>query len=378
VTRVTTICCSALAVLALAKAPEPMPLVPMRGVWKLPLNSHVVFPGAYDLTRGFFAIDNDRLVAYEMSSGTQLWLVEARPIFQPVAADDLVFVADAEGVTALHAKDGQSAWRATLTDPLVVRPVADHGWVIAVTKTGDLLALRSKDGEIVWQQNLGSALHAAPTIHGDRVFAPLADSRIVARELERGRPVWERKIAGSPNEILAVADRLYAGSTDNFLYCLLAGDGKIDWRWRTGGDIASLPVADARAVYFVSYDNILRALNLVSGGQYWMKPLPFRPTSGPLLSGSTILVAGQSAIIKSFNAKDGTPGVDLSVGEEVTTTPQVLRDQTSGLPTLIIISRHIVNADSVWLSIRNLDPAATPFAVLPGTTTPPPMQASRP
>jgi len=378
VTRVTTICCSALAFLALAKAPEPLPLVPLRPVWKLPLNSHVSFPAAYDTTRGFFAIDNDRLVAYDMSSGTQLWLVEARPIFPPVAGDDFVYIADADGIGALHAADGKPAWRAALKDPLAVRPSAERGWVIAATKTGDLIALRGSDGEIVWQQNVGSALHAPPTIRGDRLFAPMTDSRIIARELETGAPVWERKIAGSPNEILAVTDRLYAGSTDNFLYCLLAADGRIDWRWRTGGDISSAPVADARAVYFVSYDNVLRALNLVSGGQYWMKPLPFRPTSGLLLSGATIVVAGQSPAIKTFNAKDGAPGVDIAAGDEVAAAPQLLRDGRTGLPMLAVITRHIVNGDSVALNIRSIEPAATPFAPLPNPVTPVPMQATRP
>ena len=352
--------------------------MPLRPVWKLALNSHVAFPGTYDVSRGYFAIDNNRLVAYDMASGAQLWLVEAHPLFQPVAADDLVYIADAAGIVALHADSGQPAWRATLNDPLAVRPTAGHGWLIAATKTGDLVAIRASDGDIVWQQNMGSPLHAPPTIRGDRIFAPTADSRIVARDLESGGPAWERKVAGSPNEILAVADRLYAGSTDNFLYCLIAGDGRIDWRWRTGGDISAAPVADSRAVYFVSYDNVVRALNLVSGGQYWMKPLPFRPTSGLLLSGTTVVVAGQSAAIKTFNAKDGVPGVDIAAGEEVAAPPQLLEDPKTHLPMLVIITRNIVNGDSVSLSIRSIEPAATPFGALPNTVTPPPMQATRP
>ncbi|HEX7139223.1 MAG TPA: hypothetical protein VF219_15320, partial [Vicinamibacterales bacterium] len=135
---------------------------------------------------------------------------------------------------------------------------------------------------------------------------------------------------------------------------------------------------DARAVYFVSYDNVLRALNLVSGGQYWMKPLPFRPTSGLLLSGTTIVVGGQSPAIKTFNAKDGTPGVDIAAGDDLAVAPQLLRDSRTGLPMLVVITRHIVNGDSVALNIRSIEPAATPFAPLPNPITPSPMQATRP
>ncbi len=377
-TRVTTICCSALAALALAKVPEPMALVPLRPLWRLALNSHVTFPGTFDASRGYFAIEGDRLVAYDIASGQQLWLVDAHPVQQPVAGDDLVYVADTDGIVALHANDGQRAWRASIANPLAVRPSAGHGWLVAATKTGDLIAFRGSDGEIVWQQHIGSPLHAPPTIRGQRLYGPTADSRIVAYKLETGKPLWERSIAGSPNEILALDERLYAGSTDNFLYCLMAGDGRIDWRWRTGGDISAAPVADARAVYFVSFDNVLRALNLASGGQYWMKPLPFRPTLGLLLSGSTIVVAGQSPTIKTFNAKDGAPGVDIAGGDEVTTPPRLLVDPRTHLPMLVVVARHIVNGDSVSLSIRSIEPAATPFAPLPNPITPAPMQATRP
>jgi hypothetical protein len=50
---------------------------------------------------------------------------------------------------------------------------------------------------------------------------------------------------------------------------------------------------------------VLRALNLVSGGQQWMRPLPMRPAWGPVRAGSTIVVAGQSATLLAFNVKDG-------------------------------------------------------------------------
>ena len=74
----------------------------------------------------------------------------------------------------------------------------------------------------------------------------------------------------------------------------MAADGRVDWRWRTGGDVIGMPVADERYVYFVSLDNVLRALNMVSGGQQWMRPLPMRPTWGPVKAGATIVVAGQA------------------------------------------------------------------------------------
>ena len=37
----------------------------------------------------------------------------------------------------------------------------------------------------------------------------------------------------------------------------MATDGRVDWRWRTGGDVIGKPVADERYVYFVALDNVL-------------------------------------------------------------------------------------------------------------------------
>src|SRR5262245_21007170 len=107
-------CCSALALLALAKTPEPVPLVPARAVWTLALNNQLTLPPAYDSSRVYFSIEHDRLVAYDIESGAQSWLVEARSTFKPAAGGDLVFLAEAEALVARHAGDGTEAWRVPL------------------------------------------------------------------------------------------------------------------------------------------------------------------------------------------------------------------------------------------------------------------------
>jgi hypothetical protein len=38
----------------------------------------------------------------------------------------------------------------------------------------------------------------------------------------------------------------------------MAKDGRVDWRWRTGGDVVGLP-APTNTMYFVALDNVLRS-----------------------------------------------------------------------------------------------------------------------
>jgi outer membrane protein assembly factor BamB len=381
VTRGTTTCCSALALtaaLALAKTLEPLALVPVRPVWTLALNSHVVVPPAYDATHAFYAVENNLLAAYDVASGKQLWLVEARPLFEPVVAHEQLILAEAETLVALKVADGSQSWRLALEEPLAARPTAANGSIVAVSKSGAVLALRAIDGEMMWRHDVGSAARAPAAVAGGRVYVSAADGRVIALAIDDGEPVWERRIGGAPSDLLPADDRLFVGSTDNFFYCLLTRDGQIDWRWRTGGDIVGTPAADSHTVYFASLDNVVRALNQKSGGQRWMRALVVRPTSGPQLAGTTVVIAGQSPTIRAFNAKDGTPAVDIAAGDDVIVAPRVLAQPVTGLPMLAVVTRNIVRADTVTLSVRSIDPIPTPIAPLPTPITLAPTLATRP
>jgi outer membrane protein assembly factor BamB len=297
--------------------------MPSEVLWGLPLNNPLIVAPAYEDTRAFFAIDGDHLAAYDLVAGTQLWMVDARPLMQPVAGDGLLFILEPDVLKALHVADGSVAWQIPFSETLAVHPVWDNGWLIVASNRGEIGALRATDGQFIWRRDLKSPAHALPALAADRVYIPTSDNRIVALRVETGEPVWERRLGGAPNDILALNNRIYAGSQDNFFYCVMAADGRVDWRWRTGGDVIGMPIADERHVYFVALDNVLRALNLVSGGQQWMRPLPMRPAWGPVRAGSTIVVAGQSATLHAFNAKDGVSAGTLT---GVSVPPPVVAD----------------------------------------------------
>ena len=348
--------------------------MPTRALWTLALNSQLTVPPAYDETRVFFSLEQDRLVAYDILSGTQLWLVESHAIRQPAAGNKMVFVAEPSRLVARRAVDGQQLWEVSTPDPLTLPPVWDNGWILAVSGRGTIRALRDTDGTAVWTRDIGSAPHAPPVLAADRAYVSAADGRVIALRITDGATIWERRIGGQPNEILALADRLYTGSTDNFFYCLMTKDGRIDWRSRTGADVVGSPVSDGPRVYFVSLDNVLRSMNAVTGGQQWLKALPMRPTAGPLLAGATVLAVGQSPSLRTFNAKDGTPALDIPAGDEITAPPHILRDAARGLPMVLFVTKHITRGAAAQLHIRSIDPQSTigtpplPNPIMPGPT----------
>ena len=390
--------------------------MPVETVWGLALNNALTVPPAYDGTRAFFSIEGDRLVAYDLISGTQQWMITARPVMEPVAGDGLLFILEADMLRALHVADGSIAWQLPFADTLAVHPVWDNGWLIVANHDGEITALRATDGQLIWRRDIKSPAHAPPTLAADRIYVPTADHRIVALQVESGEPIWERRLGGAPNDILVVNDRLFAGSQDNFFYCVMAADGRVDWRWRTGGDVAGRPVADERYVYFVALDNVLRAMHMVSGGQQWMRPLPIRPAWGPVRAGSTIVVAGQAAALRAFNIKDGVatgtltgvaaqapdvppadaavekpaeppakkaplPFLALAADAEVAAAPYVLEHPVTHAPLVLLLFKEIAKGASATLVVHSVEPtlidkvAALPnlVQIAPVTpTTPPP------
>jgi outer membrane protein assembly factor BamB len=348
----------------------PPALTPVEPAWTLALNNALTAPPAYDGTLAFFPIEGDRLVAYDLISGEQKWLVTARPSMQPSAGNGLLFILETSTLRALRTNDGSMAWQLPLVEPLAVPPVWDNGWLVVSLTTGEFRAYRDSDGELIWHRDLKSPAHALPALAADRVYVPTTDRRIVALRIENGEPIWERKLGGAPNDLLALDQRIYAGSQDNFFYCIMAEDGSVDWKWRTGGDVIGRPIADDRLVYYVSLDNVLRASNLVSGGLQWMRPLPMRPAWGAVQAGATIVVAGQAPPLRAYNIKDGSPaGTLTSAGlgpdAQVAAAPYGLEHPLRKTPMLMMSFFEIAKGASAALAVRSVEPAIVPVAALP-------------
>jgi glucose dehydrogenase len=198
------------------------------------------------------------------------------------------------------------------------------------------------------------------------VYIPLEDRRIVALEINNGQFVWNRRVGGPPNEILVLDDRIYFGTTDNFLYCLKADTGLIDWRWRTGGDVIGQPVADDRRVYFVSLDNMLRALDRRGGTQQWKRGLPFRPRTGPVLVNETLIVTGFSPTVHGYSAQTGAPAGDLTLTSDPAAPIHIIAGRVA--PLLIAVTSDILKGATVLAFTHDVEPKVLPIAPLPNPT----------
>jgi outer membrane protein assembly factor BamB len=363
----TTICCSALALVTasvqlLASTPTTIPIFPARQQWSIALNNALTAQPGFNGARGYFPIEGDRLVAYDLAAGNQLWLVPSQPVWPPVAGGDLVFVVHSDAIVALKAGDGSEAWRFAIEDRLAVRPVVDDRWLIAATISGSVLAIRVGDGAVAWRSDVKARISAPPALTPGRVYLPLEDRRVVALQADDGALIWERRLGGPPTGVLALEDRVYVGATDNFLYCLGTKGGEIGWRWRTGADVIGTPVVADDRLYFVALDNILRGLDRNGGSQKWKRALPLRPRGSPLLAGNTLVVGGLTPSVRGYAIATGAPAGDLTLPADLAASPHLFWD--GGIPVLVAVTTDLIKGATVIGFIPGAG-SPTPFSALP-------------
>jgi outer membrane protein assembly factor BamB len=352
--------CSLIVTAQAARRPDttPLSLFPLRTLWTLTLDARLRVAPVYTGSHAYFSTDDGRLLSYDLSDGTPEWTVQAKPDLAPVAGQGLIFLVEDGHLSARSQADGSLVWQAPWSESLSTPPVWDNEWLVLATKAGTVVAFRATDGAEIWRRDVGSPAHVSPGLAADRVYVATDDTRIVALEVTTGDILWARRLGGVPSSLLALDEQVFAGSSDNYFYCL-TDDGRVDWRWRVGADPIGQPVVDAKNVYFVALDNVLRALSRGHGVQQWVRLLPMRPTRGPLMAGSTLVVTGIAPMLRAYNVKDGKPAGELSTAGEITADPYSA-SATLALPQLLVVTRDIVKGTVATMTMRQIEPFVLP------------------
>jgi outer membrane protein assembly factor BamB len=302
---------------------RPAPLLPLEIAWRAGLEEPASAWPAFDHEFAFIPLRTGHLTAIGLADGAPRWTVDLATALPPAADGRLVLLATGTELRALDRATGTPAWRkelgAAVTAPLLV----NTGWLITALDGGAIVALRASDGHELWRQEVGGPVRVRPSIAGDHLFVSVDDGRVVAFHLHTGDRIWERRLKGRPQEILPLDD-LFVGATDNLFYRLAGHNGLSKWSWRTGGDIVGMPAVDSERVYFLSMDNILRALDRRSGVRQWQRPLESRPAAGPLYLDDLLVVASVAQQLKFFRASDGVPLGEIDAPAELAAPPHLI------------------------------------------------------
>lgn len=297
------------------KEPRRLPLLPAEEAWLVTLPASPLAAGTMDAERVYIPLGRrqvdavpqegtEQLVALDRQTGEQRWARNLASAWPPVAGDGRVFLAASDGIHALDAATGMPAWHAPIAGEIVAAPVVAGGLLIVVTTGDGLIGLRVEDGVAAWQRALGiSEGPAALLVEADAIYLS-RHATVIRASLRDGRPVWDRTLSGMLGPPAVARDRVFVGSTDNYLYALDADDGDFEWRYPAGGDVIGA-AAKGDTVFFVALDNVLRALNRGSGNQRWKSLLETRASAPPRVFDGIVLVSGLSPALAAFASDTG-------------------------------------------------------------------------
>ena len=307
-----------------AGGPDPAqdPFFPLQIAWTAELPAPAAAEPAFDDDHAYVPLRDGTLAAIRLRDGESAWNAPQATPFPPAAGGGTVVVAEGAAVTALRAASGERLWSIDLGAAVSTAPLRGSGWLIVTLEGGELAALEAADGRERWRRALGGPLRVPPAFGGSRLFVPIDDGRLAALDLLTGALLWEQPLTGRPRRVLPL-DAVFVGTTGNYLYRLSPRSGRVDWRWRTGGDVAGLPAVDEERIYFASLDNMVWALDRNNGAQRWRQVLSRRPRAVPGLIGRAVLVTGVSEELQSYDSATGEPSNTLTAPGELGAPPWV-------------------------------------------------------
>jgi outer membrane protein assembly factor BamB len=334
-----------LATLSHAQQPDPAASAPTRIValdprWTVSLTSPPSAAPGFDQQMAYVPLNGGDLVAIDLNEGRVKWTLAATTTSSPATGDGMVFVAGDGLITALEQSSGRTLWRTPLGAEVAGPLHWDGGWVLASTAAGELVAVQASDGQVLWRSPLGATLAVPPSLSGDRLYVSLADRRILALDHASGSPLWTLELREDVTGLLALEDQLLAGTRANRLHSIALDRGRIRWSQRAGADVIGAPAADESLIYYVAFDNVLRALNRSNGNLRWSRYLPSRPSGGALRVDDVVLVPFSTNDIGAYLATSGAPSFTIQAVGELGSIPFLRENARPTAPRLIAISRE--------------------------------------
>jgi outer membrane protein assembly factor BamB len=261
-----------------------------------------------------------------------VWWSSVRALSLPVAAGALVLVAEADGLRALSAADGEDAWRADLGAPVTSRPIVGDGVVHAVTADGGLHTVELGRGHVLGK------LRIDPPAEGNR------DEGAVPRVARAVVPAGH----GATAELL-----LWSGPPPR-LVAVDPATASARWSAALAAPVSSSVAVVGDTVVVVSGRRTVEAIDTRKGRHHWRVTLRQSVDLAPCASDeSSVWLAGAGGagtLVRLDLATGGVRG-SFRLGDAVagmTAADGLLHVSTAGPPRILAID----GTGSIQLEVR--------------------------
>lgn len=249
-------------------------------------------------------------------------------------------------VVAFEPASGRELWRQDIRIPIRAAPLAAGNRVFIVTSDSKLFTLDAATGSIVWEdqgisEGASFLATAAPTYHNGLLVTPYSSAELRVLTADEGLALWSDTLAmtkrgsassnfsGIGGAPVIIDNALYAVSTAGVLAAYRLDNGFRVWEQPISS--AMRPWISGNAIFVLTTDGHVLALNRLDGRIYWVHKLPAYKHeekrldayqwSGPVLAGETLYIAGSHGVLKRINATNGDELADIDIPDNILSSP---------------------------------------------------------
>jgi len=225
--------------------------------------------------------NNGKLYALNADTGAQIWSIDAFGYnavrSSPAIVGDTVYFTTESTLLALDRTTGIEIWRYKALTITRSSPSVGDGVVVFGDNSSNIYAVDSESGVEKWRYRIAYYwVVSTAAISDGVVYIGGDDSYLNTLDAKTGEVKWRFKTTGetvwsSPaiaGKVIYVGDWNFSGIKDEngsnrwgYIHAIDSKTGNELWNFKTGGNIVSSPVVDAKGViYFGSLDGYLYAL----------------------------------------------------------------------------------------------------------------------
>ena len=235
------------------------------------------------------------------------------------------------------------AWTRPGSHLIEFQPVLASGRLFYQKNNGEIYSISAATGRVRWRRHIGGLSASAPAVGGGKVYAVVnkgsasggiagaGRGRLVALDASTGQVRWSRPLASaSESSPLATQGRIYIGSQDGTVYCVLAKSGRVVWRYRAGGPVKAGLALSNKRLFVVDYGGNVAALRPGSGSVIWRSGTSGRSFGRagnfygtPAVAFGRVYAGNTDGRVYSFAASSGKLAWSHSTGNYVYGAPAV-------------------------------------------------------
>ena len=265
-----------------------------------------------------------RVAAFDRNSGKEIWRtdLERRIGGGTGFGEDLVLLGTRDGhVVALNAADGNQLWEAPVTSEVLAAPQAAHGVVVVQTIDSKIAGLDAKTGERIWLQEILQPVltlrgSSTPQVADGVVYAGFASGEARAYNIRNGSMLWDSRVAvpKGTSELERMVDidstplvadgAVYLVSYQGNVVALDPSNGRVQWI-REASSYQGLTEGFGN-VYMSDVDSALSAVDQRTGSVVWtQKKLEHRSLSGPAAINNYVVAGDFEGYLHVVSQVDG-------------------------------------------------------------------------